>query len=249
MQNRSFFATLESYLDTVINILALAVSYVFVLFFDSYTDIIVPLVNPLTLAICFGNILVLSFTYHLFGIYRSTRYMKQFRSIPEILKVNSVYFGLAMLVTVFSTRESYLYFVMFWYLFWFFTSTAFLTFKRHIIKTVLRSLRKRQFHLRKVIIIGDNSQTAREYVRALNASTQVGMMVIGFVGDRMDEGEIGVDKLGGFQDLAEILDKYKPTDAVFAIDAYDKRRLIKLVRVHFVRTLGAFVKEHGCVLA
>ena len=250
MQNRNFFSTLESYFDTLLNIIALGISYVLTLFFDGYTEEIISIENPVTLAIAFFNILAISFVYHLFGMYRPTRYIKQFHSIPEVLRVNFVFFGIMILVSVLLARESHLYFILLWYLFWFLTSTAFLTFKRHVIKTVLRSLRKRQFHLRKVIIIGDNTQTAHAYVHAATESAQTGVMVLGFVGDRMDEDELGVDKLGGFQDLAEILDKYKPTEVVFAIDAYDKRRLIRLVnmcddrciKVYFLPVIYGFFK-------
>ena len=51
--------------------------------------------------------------------------------------------------------------------------------------------------------------------------------------------------------LAEILDKYKPTDVVFAIDAYDKRHLIRLVnmcddrciKVYFLPVIYGFFKH------
>lgn len=211
-----------------INSVALVVSYVFLLFFFEHK---IAITQPLTIAIMFLNILALSFVYHVLNVYRPTRYMKSYHSFPEILKVNFVFFGIMMLIVVFSTRASYRDFVLFWYLFWFITSTAFLTFKRHIIKVVLLALRKKQYHLRKVIIIGDNATTAAEYVKAINSNDENGMMVIGYVGDRINEDEIGVDKLGGFGDLAEILDKQRPTDVVFAIDSYDKKRLIKLVNM------------------
>jgi Undecaprenyl-phosphate glucose phosphotransferase len=79
---------------------------------------------------------------------------------------------------------------------------------------------------------------------------QNGIAVLGFVGDRMNADELGVEKLGGFQDLGEILDRYKPSDVVFAIDAYDKRRLIKLVnmcddrciKVYFLPVIYGFFK-------
>lgn len=237
MQNRNLFSMIESYIDMLINLVALIVSYVFVLFFNEHT---IDLKEPLVLVIVFGNIIFLSFVYHLFNVYRASRYSRQFHSIPEILKVNFVFFGIMVFITAFTARESLRGFILYWYLFWFLTSTAFLTFKRHAIKTVLKYLRKRQFHLKKVIIIGDNTLTASEYVSEAMKNAQNGIMVLGYVGDRMDENEVGVDKLGGFQNLAEILDKYKPTEVVFAIDSYDKRRLIKLVNMCDDRCIKVF---------
>ena len=250
MQNesRGIFTAIENFIDMIINLFAFLVAYLFVLMIEEPK---IPLINPGTVAILFFNLMAASFTYHICNLYRPSRYMKPFRSIPEVFKVNLIYFGTMAVIAAFVTRVGYRQFVLFWILFSAAISTAFLSFKRHIIKVILVALRSKQYHLRKVIIIGDNTATAVDYIREVASNSQYGMMVIGYVGDKIDPDAIGVEKLGAFKDLAQILDKYRPTDAVFAIDAYDKRHLIRLVnmcddrciKVYFLPVIYGFFKN------
>ncbi len=251
MQNgsRGIFSEIESFIDMFINMVAFIISYVFVIMVVGEAQ--VSLAHPVTIMILFLNTLVASFSYHLMNVYRPSRYMKPFRSFPEIFKVNLVYFGTVAVVVAFVTRPSYKMFILFWVLFSAFCSTAFLAFKRHFIKMILSVLRAKQYHLRKVIIIGDNVAAAHDYIKEVASNSQYGMMVIGYVGNVEAPEELGVDKLGSFKELGAVLDKYRPTDVVFAIDAYDKRRLIKLVnmcddrciKVYFLPVIYGFFKN------
>lgn len=246
--NRGVFSALESYIDMLINLIAFFVGYIFVVMIEEPK---VDIFHPVTIAVIFGNLLVSSMTYHALNLYRQLRYMKPFRSIPEILKVNAVYFGALTAISAFLTRPSYKQFILFWILFSAIASTAFLSFKRHLIKVLFAIFRARQYHLRKVIIIGDNTTAAVDYVREVASNSQYGMVIIGYVGDKINAEDISVEKLGAFKDLAKILDKYRPTDVVFAIDAYDKRHLIKLVnmcddrciKVYFLPVIYGFFKN------
>ena len=182
MQNesRGVFSTLENYLDMLINLIAFIVSYVLVLMIDEPK---IEILHPVTIAILFLNLLASSFVYHTMNLYRPTRYIRPFRSLPEILKVNLVYFGILMIISVIVTRPGYKHFVLFWVIFSFLVSTAFLTFKRHAIRAVLYALREKKYNLRKVIIIGDNTATAAQYIKEVDSGAEYGAMVIGFVGD------------------------------------------------------------------
>ncbi len=247
-ENRGVFSALESYIDMSINMVAFVISYILVILLEEPK---VPLVNPVTVIILCFNMLISSFVYHMLNVYRPSRYMKPYRSFPEIFKVNAIYFGSIAVVSAFITRVGYRQFIMFWILFSAIISTAFLTFKRHFIKVVLALLRSRQYHLRKVIIVGDNTAAAADYIKEVASNSQYGTLVIGYVGDKINHEEVDVEKLGAFKDLAKILDKYRPTDVVFAIDAYDKRHLIRLVnmcddrciKVYFLPVIYGFFKN------
>ena len=130
-------------------------------------------------------------------------------------------------------------------------STAMLLFKFRVIKALLGAFRKRQYNLRRIIIVGDNATSAAEYVRQVTENNSMyGAMIIGYVGDKITA-DIGADKLGSFSEFGEILDRYKPSDVVFAIDSYDKRKLIKLVnicddrcvKVYFLPVIYGFFKN------
>jgi Undecaprenyl-phosphate glucose phosphotransferase len=252
MQNekRGIFTTIEAYVDMLINLVSILMGYLFIILIDWGGEAI-NIAHPVAIIIIFLNMLISSFVYHVMNLYRPTRYMKPFRSFPEIFKVNCVYFGIITVLTAFIARPGYRQIVLFWILFAAVISTSFLTFKRHAIKVVLQLLRSKQYHLRKVIIIGDNTATAVEYIKEVASNSQYGMMVIGYVGDKINPDDIGIEKLGAFKDLEKILEKYRPTDAVFAIDAYDKRHLIRLVnmcddrciKVYFLPVIYGFFKN------
>ncbi len=246
-QGRGLLSMLESYFDMLINLLAVLMSYVFVVM---VFEPVLSLDSIEIIILIFIHVLLTSFVYHAFNMYKPMRYAKPYRSLPLVLKSNTVYFGILAVLTAFSGSLQLRKFVLFWLLFTFVISTCILTFKRHTIKVVLRSLRSRQYHLRKVIIVGDNINTAGDFAKEVASNSQYGMMVIGYVGNKNTE-DIGAEKLGSFKDLAKILDKYRPTDVVFAIDSYDKWRLIKLVnmcddrciKVYFLPVIYGFFKN------
>ncbi len=237
----------ETYVDILFNIIAIIISYFFAIMILG--EQVVPLSSPITVLLIALNLLLLTFVYTTFNMYRPNRYARKFRSIYEPLRANLLYFGGMAAVIAFVTREGYTEFFLYWALFTFVLSTAFLTFKRHLIKTVAISLRAKRYHLRKIIIVGDNAANIKEYIKQAAVSEQYGTMILGYVGDKITE-EVGVEKLGGISKLPEILDKYKPTDAIFAIDAYDKRHIIKLVnlcddrcvKVYFLPVIYGFFK-------
>ncbi len=227
----------ETYVDILLNIIAIIISYFFAIMIIG--EQVVRLNSPVTLLFIALDLLLLTFVYTTLNMYRPNRYARKFHSIYEPLRANLLCFGGMAAVIAFTAREGYTEFFLYWILFAFVLSTAFLTFKRHLIKTVVASLRTRRFSLRKVIIVGDNAANIKEYLKQAASSEQYGTMILGYVGDKITE-DIGIEKLGGINKLADVLDKYKPTDAVFAIDAYDKRRIIKLVNMCDDRCVKVF---------
>ncbi len=249
--SRSIFSVLENYLDMVINTFAILGAYVLSVVVANEDRVkYIDLQSPVTVAIIFLNVLLISFTYHALSMYRHDRYMKIYHSFPEVLRANLVYFGIMTSIMAIITRTGYREFLLWWFLFAAVLSTAFLTFKRHIIKVILHALRRSDFNLKRVIIVGDNTQTAEDYIKQAAANANYGIAVLGYVGDKINP-SVGAEKLGTFKDLAKILDKYHPTDVIFAIDAYDKRHLIKLVnmcddrciKVYFLPVIYGFFKN------
>ena len=237
----------ETYIDILANIIAIIISYFFAIMIRE--EQVVPLNNPVTLLLIALNLLCITFVYTTLNMYRPNRYARKFRSIYEPLRANLLYYGALAAIIAFVTEDGYTDFFLYWTLFAFILSTAFLTFKRHLVKTLIASWRTRKIALRKIIIVGDNTVSAKEYVRQTAATDQYGTMILGYVGNRIGD-DIGVEKLGGINNLPDVLDKYKPTDVVFAIDAYDKRRIINLVnqcddrciKVYFLPVIYGFFK-------
>lgn len=247
---------IEAHVDMLLNILSIMMAYLFAVMvkgesiIDESGNLIIGFDTPWTFAFIMINAIAASFVYSLSGLYRPSRYRRRFHSMPAALRANIIYYGLLALIILIATRKDLIVFFLYWALFSGMLSTALLTFKRRVIKTVIKAFRRKRFNLRKVIIVGDNADAAREYIKQSNENNQQGTMILGFVGDKMTD-EIGVEKLGSFSGLSDILDKHKPTDVVFAIDAYDKRHLIRLVnmcddrciRVYFLPVTYGFFKN------
>lgn len=247
-ESRGIVNIIENYVDMLINIIAIVAGYLFVLMIY---EPIIELTHPLTIVLIFLNLVIMSFVYHAFGLYRQTRYMRRFHSLPEVLRANLVYFGGMSLIVAFVTRIGYKEFILFWLLFAALASTAMLTFKRRVIKLVVKAFRLGQYQTRTVIIVGDNTIASAGFVKEVKKNSQCGMKLLGFVGRKMEADEVGIDKLGSFEDLEAVLDEYRPSDVVFAIGAYDKKHLIDLVnicddrcvKVYFLPVIYGFFKN------
>lgn len=245
--HQGFFATLDTYADMLINGAAIFIAYML-------TPLVTEPALQLSTAAIFAAILIAvilsSFVYQAFHLYRPAAFTRSYPSVTILLLANLLYFGVAAAAfAIFGTGQTRT-FLLVWTGFTLMVSTAILVFKRQVTIEVLAALRRRQYYLRKVIIIGDNTASASEYIRQVSENDRYGVMIIGYVGDRISE-EVGCEKLGPLRDVARIFDKYQPTDVVFAIDTYDKRRLIRLVnlcddrciKVYFLPVIFGFFKS------
>lgn len=247
-ETRNIRVAIENIIDIFVNILSIFVGYIFALLF-SEGNVITIMAAPVIIAIA----MVLgasSFIYQAFNLYARIPSTRVNKPVFDILKANFVLFGaLLILASLFAAGYVKL-FIVYWIVFTAFFSTAILMYKKRKIVKVTVEMRKKQEDIRTTIIIGDNSLTAGDYVKEVKRSRESGVKILGCVGRRMTE-EVGCRKLGDFEDLARILDEYKPSDAVFAIDAYDKKHLIKLVnlcddrcvKVYFLPVIYGFFKR------
>ncbi len=247
-RNRNLFATLENGLDIFLNLASIVMAYMFAILFHDPGNMKIE--SPRTLFAVFVVIMLQSFVFMIFNMYASHAYVRASQSGWRIVRVNLFYYALVAGASVIFYKGERQEFAFIWVVIAAVISTAVLTFKRRMEKRLSAFFNKRSYNLRKVILIGDNTATVQDFVKQVSKNPQYGMMIIGYVGDKIHHG-VGCDKLGGFKDLAKILDEKRPTDVVFAIDAYDKRHLIKLVnlcddrciKVYFLPVIYGFFKN------
>ena len=238
----------ESYLDMMINALSLYVAFVIAHIFSKTPPFAIT--DPQAMIAIFAVIIISSFMYHVTDNYRPTIYTVPRKSYFNVIKANVMVFALVLTWIAFFGKEGMRTFESFWALVHMVLSSAFLIFKRRIMFWILRLLRAGQYSLKRTLIIGDNTASAREYVHEIADNPESGVMILGYVGDKIDP-DVGCEKLGSFKDFVKVLDRYRPTDVVFAIDSYDKRHLIKLVnlcddrciRVYFLPVTYGFFKN------
>ena len=246
-KKRSLVSMLESYFDMIIN--ATSVYVAFVLTALAYTPPFAP-TEPTAVIAIFVVVIVASFFYSAMDCYRPITDFAPKKSCLDIIKANAATFFLILGWVAFFGKEGQRTFESAWALAYFVLSTAILVTKRKIIVGVIKALRKGQFILKRTIVIGDNTTSAKEYITEIANNPDCGVMILGYVGDKI-EIDVGCEKLGSFKDLEKVLDRYRPTDVVFAIDSYDKRHLIKLVnlcddrciKVYFLPVIYGFFKN------
>lgn len=251
MQNRpkGVFDVVEGYLDMLINLVSVLMAYFFAVIL--FGDATIPIANPRPMLFVASVSLSSYLIYHLSNLYATQRYRTPAPILRRVVRANLILYGAVEIFVAMVTSGDSRPFFLLWTLFAAFISTAIMMFKGRAFRSILGSLRKKQYDLRRIIVVGDNAASAAEYVKQVTENNSMyGAMVIGYVGDKITD-DIGVDKLGSFSRLGDILDRYKPSDVVFAIDAYDKRRLIKLVnmcddrciKVYFLPVIYGFFKN------
>ncbi len=247
-EKRSFFGMIESYVDMIINLIVIYIAFFFTCLIDQNPPF--DPTAPYLVLTLLSIVIITSFVYQFFNVYKPVIVFKFGQSSGNIIRANITVFAILTVLLMLFTKEGTRVFLIFWLMIGAMLSTAFLLFKRRLIMTVITMLRKKQYILRKTIIVGDNTVAAKEYVSQIANNPGYGVMILGYVGDKIDA-DVGCDKLGAFRDLVKILDEYHPTDVVFAIDSYDKRHLIKLVnlcddrciKVYFLPVIYGFFKN------
>lgn len=250
MQSRrsSFMTTIENSFDMLINVAALVVAFIFAVI--SISPIEMTLDSPYTLISIFVTVIFQSFLLTAFDINRPYTPHREIDTLLRIFKVNTLFYAADILLALVITIEVEKPFVVVWLVFAYLISTGSLVFKKNLLIHISRFFKRGQYSLRKVIIVGDNTATAREFIKEVAQSPESNIMIVGYVGDKIDEG-VGADKLGAFKDLGRVLDEYHPKEVVFAIDGYDKRHLMKLVaqcddrciKVYFLPVIYGYFKS------
>ncbi len=234
---RNIFVAVENIIDFFVNILSVFVGYIFaILLYEGNV------INISAMPVVFAIAVLLfasSFTYQAFNLYRRVPSHRPYKPVVDVFKANFIFFGL-LLILAGSFVPGYIkLFIVYWILFTALISTAILVYKKRTIIKMIIEMRKKQEDVRTALIVGDNILTAGDYVKEVHRNRESGIKIIGCVGRKLTE-EVGCKKLGDFEDLERILDEYKPSEVVFAIDAYDKKHLIKLVNLCDDRCVKVF---------
>ena len=244
----SISVALQNGLDMLINLLAVLGAYTIVSYFVE-EEAKLRISNPAIL-ILFVILLFSSLIYQSFDINRPIGFASYVGSILPILKANVIIFGVVFAFVSFLSEGDIRTFLLMWTAVCTILSTLALLVKRRISIFVAKTIRKNGFQIRKVIIVGDNTTTTQDFVKQVTLHSEYAMMIVGYVGDKIDQ-KVGCEKLGSLAELDKILDKYNPTDVVFAMDAYDKHHIIRLVnmcddrciKVYFLPVIYGFFKN------
>ncbi len=107
-------------------------------------------------------------------------------------------------------------------------SSLFVSIKRTFVFIILRYCRKKGYNIKHVIVIG-NGRLAKQYIKEINANTQLGIRVDGYVSAVRKEG-IGV-QLGSYEELESILNGHEYDGIVIALEPHEIRFMQSILAV------------------
>lgn len=177
--------------------------------------------NYLIMAAVFSVSIV--FIYYCLGLYGARRSKKVGEDSLSIAVVNAVgVLGLmAFLYTTRLINFPRLAVALYWL-----CSTAAVVIKRTTLRMLLQYYRRQGFNQKHVVLVG-SGRLAEGYVRGIAENPQMGYKLAGYIGDA--ENRIIGKRLGGYEALERILEKYSPDELVVALEpnetSYMKRVL------------------------
>jgi Undecaprenyl-phosphate glucose phosphotransferase len=196
-------------------------------------------------------LVVWGLAFRWFDLYRPRRLGSRLSEWLDVAKASTL--GVLVLIAIMAfafraTEYSRVVIVYFWGL-----SIAAVSLWRATFREGLRVARRRGLNLRRGLVVG-RGEPAAEIVAALQRRPDVGVHLLGTVGDKR-EPTAGVPRLGSFEDLRAVLDR-ESVDVVFvALPHSDYARLGHLLRdigddpvsIHLVPDVSSLASLRGGV--
>jgi Undecaprenyl-phosphate glucose phosphotransferase len=210
----------------------------------------IPPIEPYALMVL-PILLVWGVAFRAFDLYRPRRIASHLSEAADIAKASSMGALVLVAVMTFFFRDfeySRVVIIYFWLL-----SISAVWFSRAAFREALRFARRRGYNLRYAIVVGDG-ELAATVVSRMQSRPDVGIQVLGVVGDDKD-GAPGARWLGGYSDLRAVLDAHTVDHVILALVHEDYGRLGGLleavgdepVTIHVVPDLFRFASLRGGV--
>ena len=210
----------------------------------------VPSLGPYLLMVV-PILIVWGIAFRAFDLYRPRRIGSHLSEAADIAKASSVGALVLVAVMTFFFRGydySRVVIVYFWL-----SSIASVWFSRAVFREALRFARRHGYNLRYAVVVG-SGDLAATVARKIQTRPDVGIQVLGVVGDKKDEAS-GLTWLGGYSDLRAVLDARSVDHVVLALSHEDQGRLEGLldavgdepVTIHVVPDLFRFASLRGGV--
>ncbi|MDR3593439.1 undecaprenyl-phosphate glucose phosphotransferase [Clostridium sp.] len=160
--------------------------------------------------------------FNFFNLYHSFRTTSFIRECSQIIKSNTILTAVLLsLLFTFKLEHLSRWVIIIFY----FVNISLIMIKRLILRKTLSNMRTKGLNLKHVIIVGAG-EVANEYLEVLRNNKNFGYSYSGYVADNSDfDGE----KLGNYDELYDVLNKFKPDEVVCALDISDAKYLEKIV--------------------
>ncbi|MGQ9777851.1 MAG: undecaprenyl-phosphate glucose phosphotransferase [Thermodesulfobacteriota bacterium] len=170
-------------------------------------------------------ILICSVVFNLMNLYRPMRFSSISKEVKELFKAITISLLLFIFFAYFfkEYRYSRLTILYFWVIGFLNLSLA-----RWISRRILRFLRKKGKNLRYVLLVGEG-KLLEKLLRAIHRHPELGLKPVGILsekGNPIDKTIDGVDVIGSYDDLPEIVKK-RGVDKVFIVLPFHRHEKIK----------------------
>ncbi len=210
----------------------------------------IPSLTPY-LALLVPTLVVWAVAFRAFGLYRPRRLGSHLQEVWDVAKASTAGILVLVALTFFarSFEFSRLVIAYFWVISIFAVSVS-----RAVFREALRVARRRGYNLRYALVVG-GGELARAVIARLQQRPDVGIQLLGVVGDDKDGADLGARRLGGYGDLRAILDQRSVDHVILALPHDDYARIGMIleeigdepVTIHFVPDLLRFASLRGGV--
>ena len=220
-ENQRFLNHLNMALDALLVFLAWPLSF-WIRFYVFHGIPSVPLSRYIEAALILAPLHVLIYAF--LGMYESVRKKRLYQDLGRIFWANAL--GLVLLqMALFLIRG--IHFSRGVIAIDFFLVNFFTGGKRIFVRKVLRHFRGLGYNQKHIILLGSGPLAVR-YVREVKKAPELGLTILGYISDKPTA--FAVKYLGNFEQMAEILDKRKPDEAVAALEMTDYERMPALIQ-------------------
>jgi len=171
--------------------------------------------DPRLVAAVFGYAAFIVLAYYVLHLYGYDRLKKKREEGLRILAVNAV--GTLAFMAMFYVMRVVDFSRLTLAFFWLISSFGVIV-KRSVVRAVLAHYRRLGYNLKHILIVGCG-QLAYQYAQDIAQNPHLGFAVLGYVGDT-HQSALG-ERLGGYEKIGDVLEKYGPDEVVIALDPQD----------------------------
>ena len=229
--NQTILNRMHVVMDMVITAAAYALAYVLKFFIFNADTTGVGVLPPKDY---FGVLLFLipgyMLLYYSCNVYGPKRTGKRRNEIASIIKANTI--GIALYIVILYVFVQEMNYSRSMMAIFYVLNIVITTISRIVLRKVLRSMRKRGYNLKHVLVVG-YSRAAESYIDRLQWNPQWGYVVCGVLDDTVPEGTPykGVKVLGDIDRLTPILQENKLDEIAIALSLKDYDRLEEIVNI------------------
>ncbi|MBN1053378.1 undecaprenyl-phosphate glucose phosphotransferase [Clostridium botulinum] len=219
-ENQNLLNKINAFSDILILFISMTLAYFIRFYIFSPDTNYIKLIKyfQFTLIIVPINLILYNF-FNLYHSFRTTAFKKEF---TQIIKANTILTAILLsFLYIFRLVDISRWVIVTFY----FVNITLIASKRFILRQILSKIRSKGMNLKHVIIIGAG-EVANEYLKVINNNKSFGYSYSGYVANSSNfQGK----KLGNYNDLFAVLNKYNADEVVCALDIEDAKYLENIV--------------------